>query len=336
MNYALVLNAFSPDAKKQAGRLSGFLEHNQLNTADGVCVVLYDREHTEPSALREISSCIPASRILCASFSEYLPENILPFLKSVLADAEYILFPGGYFGDELSVRLAARLKGSSLTGAQSLTFEGNTAIVRKKIYSGHVTGTFRLCQKPCVLSIDKNYAPGSGTWSPEEKEFLLQEPDTPYSDIYIEKTLPERESLLEDAACIAVAGRGLKNREHTLEAERLAALAGIPMTGSRPCVMNAWLPMSRLIGVSGTMIAPNLCILLGVSGAPALYSGIEKSRYIISVNNDPDAPVCKKADLSVCGDALEIFRAFINLQQEETHETKPDPAGAGKAPELSD
>lgn len=313
MKYALVINAFAPDAKKQAGKLAGFLTNNKLNTENGTCVILYDPENTETSELHAISAFVPAVRIFYVSFKEYLPENILPFLKDMLSDMDCILFPGSYFGDELSIRLSVRLGGSSLNGVQSVQLEAGKALVRKRIYSGHINGTFELHQKPYILAIDKNYAVGSQLWPLSEKELLFREPDTPFTNFHIEKSALEKESVLEEAHCIAVVGRGLKNKENTLETERLAKRINVPVTGSRPCVMNAWLPMSRLIGVSGTMIAPDVCILLGASGAPALYSGIEKSRYIISVNNDPDAPITKKADLAICGDAMEVFRAFVKL-----------------------
>ena len=81
--------------------------------------------------------------------------------------------------------------------------------------------------------------------------------------------------------------------------------------------MNAWLPVDRLIGVSGTILKNNLAIILGVSGAPAFYTGVEKCKHIISINTDKDAPITKKSDLAICGDCTEIFTKFSKLVKEE-------------------
>ena len=71
--------------------------------------------------------------------------------------------------------------------------------------------------------------------------------------------------------------------------------------------MNAWLPMNHLIGVSGAMTNPEVCIAVGASGAAAFYAGIEKSKFIVAVNTDEKAPIMKNADVVV----VEDFKPFI-------------------------
>lgn len=317
MKYAIVINAFAPDPAEQAQGLAGFLINNKLNTENGTAVIHYNSENTDTAKLKTISALLPVSRIFCAASGEYLPEDFLPYLKETLSDTDCILFPGNYFGEELSARLGARLHGSSLNGVRELRLEENKAIARKKIYSGHMIGTFELHKKPYVIAVEKNDSAAPASQPESEKELIFQTLDTSSRISEITKHPIEKESLLEDARCIVVGGRGLKNKENTDHISRLAESVSAPLAGSRPCVMNAWLPMNRLIGVSGTMIAPDICILLGVSGAPALYSGIEKSRFIIAVNSDRDAPIMKKADLAVCGDCMELFQSFVQIIKEE-------------------
>lgn len=320
MKYAFIINAFAPDPTEQAQKLTQFLIGNELHTENGTGIILYDPENTDTAALENISALLPASRIFCASSEEYLPENVLPFLEETLTDTDCILFPGNYFGEELSIRLAARLCGTSLSDVQELHLEENKAVARKKIYSGHLIGTFELHRKPYVIAIPKNYSASSETPCGAKKELIFLELKASAQKPSITKHPIEKESFLEDARCIVVGGRGLKNKENTEAVSRLAETISAPLAGSRPAVMNAWLPMNRLIGVSGTMILPKLCILLGVSGAPALYSGIEKSKYIIALNHDKDAPIMKKADLAICGDCMELFQMFTKIVQEKQHE----------------
>lgn len=80
------------------------------------------------------------------------------------------------------------------------------------------------------------------------------------------------------------------------------------MTGvSRPAAMNAWMPMNHLVGVSGAMASPQICITAGVSGAAAFYAGIEKSKFIAAINTDEHAPIMKNADVVI----VEDFKPFI-------------------------
>ena len=102
---------------------------------------------------------------------------------------------------------------------------------------------------------------------------------------------------LADSRFLVVAGLGAGNREGV---ERIAAAArrmGAAFSVSRPVAMNAWAPMDRLIGVSGTRSAPELCIVVGASGAPALYWGIENAAFIVAIDPDKLAPIVRNADL---------------------------------------
>lgn len=329
MKYALVINAFASDPAKQAQKLSWFLMNNKLDTDDGTGVILYDPKQTDSAGLEEICSFLPVVRVFCVAAAEYLPENFLSYLKETLADMDCILFPGNYFGDELCVRLAARMHGTSLCGVLKFHVEEGKASAWKKIYSGHMNGRFEMYQKPYVLAIEKNDSVSAGKRYDSGKKVFFCTAGAQTRVPELTKRPVRKDAFLEDARCITVGGRGLKNKENTEEMDRLARSVSIPFAGSRPCVMSAWLPMDRLIGVSGIMVSPTLSILLGISGAPALYSGVEKSRYIIAVNHDIDAPVMKKADLAICGDCIEVFRMFVQIVQENQNENKSDPTHFG-------
>lgn len=324
MKYALIISAFAPDPDMQAKRLTEFLSHSQTGEADGTGIVFYDPKKADEKKLAGLSKQIPAARVFCVSAEEYVPERALAFLKEVLSDMDFVFFPGNYFGEELSVRLSTRLRGSSLTGVLGMDWDGRKLTARRKIYSGHLIGTFRLPKKPYVIAVDKNYPAFSEALAGTEQKLIFRTLDLGDEKPDIKKYPVETESVLDHADCVAVAGRGLKNKETVEMVSGLADAISVPLVGSRPCVMNAWLPMNRLIGVSGSSISPKVSILLGVSGAPALYSGIGKSSHIIAVNQDREAPIMKKADLAVCADCVEQFQAFVKIVQERHHENEPD------------
>ena len=82
---------------------------------------------------------------------------------------------------------------------------------------------------------------------------------------------------------------------------------------TRPVAMNAWAPMDRLIGVSGTRAAPELCIVAGASGAPAFYWGIEKAAFIVAIDVDEQAPIVNNADAAVIDDGLAVIEELAEI-----------------------
>jgi electron transfer flavoprotein alpha subunit len=82
---------------------------------------------------------------------------------------------------------------------------------------------------------------------------------------------------------------------------------------SRPVAMNAWAPMDRLIGVSGTRAAPELCIVVGASGAPALYWGIEKAAFIAAIDTDEHAPIVSNADVAILDDGVAVIEELAQI-----------------------
>jgi electron transfer flavoprotein alpha subunit len=77
--------------------------------------------------------------------------------------------------------------------------------------------------------------------------------------------------------------------------------------------MSAWTPMHRMIGVSGAMTKPEVCIVAGVSGAAAFYAGIEKSKTIVAINTDIRAPIIKASDVAVIDDYKAVMAELAKI-----------------------
>ena len=193
-------------------------------------------------------------------------------LTADLKDADLVIFSGGAAGDELACRLSMRTGGSVLTAARDFAFDGDSLLVSRKTYAGHMMGTWRLESRPWCISLSS--AP----------------------------SYPTEGANLADADCILAAGRGVGSPKGAAKVAEHAARLGLELGASRPVVMSAWLPMDRLLGVSGTITSPRLVIACGVSGAPAFVSGIESADTIIAINSDADAPIMSKSDLAITGD----------------------------------
>ncbi len=112
---------------------------------------------------------------------------------------------------------------------------------------------------------------------------------------------------------VVVAGYGAGSREGVARIAAAATRAGADLAVSRPVVMNAWAPMDRLIGVSGTRTAPDLCIVVGASGAAALHWGIEGAGLIVAVNTDERAPIVANADVAVIDDGVAVIEELAGM-----------------------
>ena len=110
-----------------------------------------------------------------------------------------------------------------------------------------------------------------------------------------------------------VAGYGAGSRAGVLRVAAAASRMGAGFGASRPVVMNAWAPMERLIGISGTRTAALLCIVVGASGAPALYWGIEKAAFIVAINPDEAAPIVAGSDAAVLDDGVAVVEELAEI-----------------------
>ena len=116
---------------------------------------------------------------------------------------------------------------------------------------------------------------------------------------------------LSDADIIVSAGRGLKGPENWGMVEELADILGAATACSKPVADIGWRPHTEHVGQTGKQVAPNLYIAIGISGAIQHLAGVNASKNMLVINNDPEAPFFKAADYGVVGDAFEVVPALI-------------------------
>lgn len=122
---------------------------------------------------------------------------------------------------------------------------------------------------------------------------------------------------ISEAEVIVAVGRGIKDEAGLHLAKRLADTLGAQLACTRPMVENGWFDPRRQIGLSGRTVKPKLIITIGVSGAVQFAAGMDKSEFIISINNDPDASIFNISHVGLIGDLYEVLPAFIEKVEGE-------------------
>jgi electron transfer flavoprotein alpha subunit len=203
-----------------------------------------------------------------------------------------------------------------LTDALSADATPERLVGRKNVYSNHMVGRFELGARPWCVSIDPSW--NDGLTSTALGHRILSDTDqtgragSPQFE-GVELTDPPPTGDLADSRFLVVAGYGAGSREGVQRMAHAALRMGAAFGVSRPVVMNAWAPMDRLIGVSGTRAAPELCIVAGASGAPALYWGIEKAAFIVAIDPDERAPIVVQADAAVLDDGVAVLEELARI-----------------------
>ncbi|MBW2514758.1 MAG: electron transfer flavoprotein subunit alpha/FixB family protein, partial [Deltaproteobacteria bacterium] len=255
--------------------------------------------------------------------TRYQPENILEALTTLerRERAHLYLFPSGFAGCEIAVRLAFRMKGSSLVQVKRIDCSKTHLIAKKTVYASHVLGTFKLKKKPYCVSLAK----GCADSRPVSLKGKLAVTEIDMTHLRMDPFVKTSQSIpmkpaknLARARFLLIGGQGMHNGENTQRLKQIADAMGADFGVSRPAAMRAWAPMHRLVGVSGAMTKAEVCIVAGVSGAPAFYAGIEKSKFIVAINKDLRAPIVKTADVAIIDDYRAVMEGLGKFIQAQT------------------
>jgi len=225
-------------------------------------------------------------------------------------DASVVIFSQDNVGNALAGRVAVRLKAGLVSAVSALPVSYDPFIIKKKIYTNKVFGHIKVNTAKKVLSLSKNTFeiienPAAGV----VEELALDHAEPKTKVLSVDKVTGKL--LLTDAELVVSAGRGMKGPENWGIIEELAQVLGAATACSRPVSDEGWRPHTEHVGQTGKIIAPNLYIAIGISGAIQHIGGISNSKCIVAINKDPDAPIFEAADYGIVGDAFKVVPELI-------------------------
>lgn len=261
----------------------------------------------EASSLEGVHQVILADQ---ACYAHLLPENMAKLVVSLAAPFKYLLAASSTFGKNVLPRIAAELDVAQVSDVIKII---DASTFEHPIYAGNAIETVRVLDDKNVLSIRTTaFDAVTGTQSPcdiQRIDSLFIEDRTQFLGHELSQSLrPE----LGSAKIVVSGGRGLQSAEKFKLIEELADVLGAAVGASRAAVDAGFVPNDYQVGQTGKIVAPNLYIAIGISGAVQHMAGMKDSKVIVAINKDPDAPIFQIANYGLVGDLFELVPKLID------------------------
>jgi len=294
----ITLNAISA-AKKVGGEISCLVAGTQCS-----------------KVVEQLSQVPGVTRILVAESDEYkgfLPEAITPLLQATQEQFKFSHITAGAssFGKGLLPRLAAKLDVAPISDI--IDIKAPDTFVRT-IYAGNAIATVKSLDALKIFSVR-----GTAFEPAEESGGSSASEPAPACDAKNDQTKWLSQSLsksdrpeLTSADTVISGGRGMKNGENFELLYTLADKMNAAVGASRAAVDAGFVPNDMQVGQTGKIVAPQLYIAVGISGAIQHLAGMKDSKTIVAINKDPDAPIFQVADLGLVAD---LFKAVPEMTE---------------------
>lgn len=249
------------------------------------------------------------SKVLCASnaaFEYQLAENVAKLVVSLAADYSHIVVPATTTGKNFLPRVAALLDVNMLTDVTAVidaeTFE-------RPIYAGNAIATVKDTESKKILTVRTTaFDAAAAEGGAASVEQISAGEDAGKSKFVGEELAKSDRPELTGAEIVVSGGRALGSGENfTKYLEPLADKLGAAMGASRAAVDAGYVPNDLQVGQTGKIVAPNLYIAAGISGAIQHLAGMKDSKVIVAINNDPEAPISQVADYFLEGDIFTVL-----------------------------
>ncbi|MCG7542699.1 FAD-binding protein [Pseudoalteromonas sp. MM17-2] len=258
-------------------------------------------------AAEQASKLSGVSRVLVADSSDYahqLAENTADLIVSLAGDYSHLFASATTTGKNIMPRVAALLDKAQVSDIIDV-IDANT--FKRPIYAGNAIATVKSLESVHVITVRASAfdaVSGDGSASIEKIDNSMASTNSEF--VSKEQTESERPELTA-ADVVISGGRGMQNGENFKLLEGIADRLGAAIGASRAAVDAGFVPNDMQVGQTGKIVAPDLYIAVGISGAIQHLAGMKDSKVIVAINKDPEAPIFQVADYGLVADLFDVL-----------------------------
>lgn len=246
-----------------------------------------------------------------AAYEHGLAENIALLVSSLAGNYSHILTAADSTGKDFMPRVAASLDVTQISEISAVLAADR---FKRPVYAGNAIETVHSQEAVKVLTVrqtafDAVTAEGGNA----AVENVASKGDSGLSSFVSRETVKSERPDLGSARIVVSGGRGLGSKENFALVDKLAAKLGAAMGASRAAVDAGYISNDAQVGQTGKIVAPDIYIALGISGAIQHLAGMKSSKVIVAINKDENAPIFEIADYGLVADIFEAVPALIEL-----------------------
>jgi electron transfer flavoprotein alpha subunit len=263
-------------------------------------------------AASEAATISGVSKVLCADDAAYgngLAEPIAELIVSLAGDYEHILAPATASAKNILPRVAALLDVMVISDVTAV-IDGST--FERPIYAGNAMQTVQTTDAKKVMTVRTATFEVAETGGSAAVESISAAGNPGLSDWVEDKVAESDRPELTSAGIVVSGGRGVGSEEQFAIIEQLADTLGAAVGASRAAVDSGYAPNDWQVGQTGKVVAPDLYIAVGISGAIQHLAGMKDSKIIVAINKDEEAPIFQVADYGLVAD---LFDAIPELTE---------------------
>jgi len=264
------------------------------------------------SVAEETATCEGVTKVLYVDSKEYenfLAENVANLIKNLSSDYSAILAPATTNGKNYMPRVAALLDVAQISDISAVESEDT---FQRAIYAGNCIATVQSLDSKKVITVRTTAFDAAPKGSESAEILKLEEVnDAGISEFIKEELAKSDRPELTAAEVVISGGRGMQNGDNFTLLEGIADKLGAAIGASRAAVDSGFVPNDYQVGQTGKIVAPNLYIAVGISGAIQHLAGMKDSKVIVAINKDEDAPIFQVADYGLVAD---LFTALPEME----------------------